>query len=157
MTNQHAPSTGQQQQQQQQQQQVLVTHAAAPVCCLCFVRLIADVADCNPLRRKHLVLPSFNDTAAASAANWTAAAPSRPAAAAVETPDEHAAVSYLQRAVFFDKTRMPRKPVENFWLQEPGATNQTFRDYRTKVAAYLNSTEFKQRWDALKQQVSALL
>ncbi|WIA31646.1 hypothetical protein OEZ86_002526 [Tetradesmus obliquus] len=76
------------------------------------------------------------------------------AAAAADAPDEHAAVRYLQRAVFYDKTRLPRKPVENYWLPEAGAKNQTFRDYRSKVAAYLNSTEFKQRWDALKQQTT---
>jgi hypothetical protein len=123
---------------------------------LCFVLLCAsaDGSECNPLRLKHLRLPSDNGTAAVSSANGTAATPSSPAAAAVEAPDEHAAVRYLQRAVFYDKTRMPRKPVENFWLPEPGAKNQTFKDYRAKVAAYLNSTEFKQRWDALKQQVS---
>jgi hypothetical protein len=105
-----------------------------------------------------LRLPSDNGTASDSLAAGTVATPSSPAAAAaaaaVEAPDEHAAVRYLQRAVFYDKTRMPRKPVENFWLPEPGAKNQTFRDYRAKVAAYLNSTEFKQRWDTLKAQVS---
>jgi hypothetical protein len=114
----------------------------------------ADGSECNPLRLKHLRLPSDNGTAANSSAAGTDATPSSPAAAAVEAPDEHAAVRYLQRAVFYDKTRMPRKPVENFWLPEPGAKNQTFKDYRAKVAAYLNSTEFKQRWDAVKQQVS---
>jgi hypothetical protein len=125
------------------------------LCMLLLLSLLADGSECNRLRLKHLVLPSDNDTAAASSTAGTAATPSSPAAAAAaETPDEHAAVRYLQRAVFYDKTCLPRKTVENYWLPEPGAKNQTFRDYRSKVAAYLNSTEFKQRWDALKQQVS---
>eukprot|EP00882_Tetradesmus_deserticola_P023409 GHRQ01025472.1.p1 GENE.GHRQ01025472.1~~GHRQ01025472.1.p1 ORF type:complete len:252 (+),score=57.51 GHRQ01025472.1:466-1221(+) len=112
-----------------------------------------DGSECGHFAFKHLQLPSDNNTATASSAAGTTATPSSPTVA-VEVPDEHAAVRYLQRAVFYDKTRMPRKPVENFWLPEAGAKNQTFKDYRSKVAAYINSTEFKQRWDALKQQTT---
>lgn len=57
--------------------------------------------------------------------------------------------------MFYDKTRLPRKPLERFWLEQTKAPNKTFEEYRDKVATYLKSSEFKQQWDALKSQVRA--
>jgi hypothetical protein len=51
-------------------------------------------------------------------------------------------------------SRPARHPVHNAILPHLTAPNKTLAEYRSKVAAYLNSTEFKQRWDALKTQVS---
>eukprot|EP00878_Enallax_costatus_P027313 GHUV01029385.1.p1 GENE.GHUV01029385.1~~GHUV01029385.1.p1 ORF type:complete len:279 (+),score=50.18 GHUV01029385.1:711-1547(+) len=63
------------------------------------------------------------------------------------------AVRYLQQVVFYDKTQTLRKPLENFWLPHTKAPNKTLEKYREKVATYLRSAEFKERWNALKLQV----
>jgi len=68
---------------------------------------------------------------------------------------ERAAVDYLANHVL--TSRPQRHPVQDAILPTLKATNKTVQQYRSSVAAYLNSTEFKQRWDALKGQVSLWL
>jgi len=70
---------------------------------------------------------------------------------------ERAAVDYLTNHVF--TSRPQRHPVTDAILPRLKATNKTVQQYRSSVAAYLNSelSEFKQRWDALKAQVSLWL
>jgi hypothetical protein len=48
---------------------------------------------------------------------------------------------------------MKRQPVDRYWLK-PSAKNKTVDEYRSMVAAYLNSTNFHKRWKSLKAQVT---
>lgn len=66
---------------------------------------------------------------------------------------ERKAVDYLVNNVL--TSRPQRHVVENAILPKLKATNKTVAEYRTKVSNYLSSSEFKQRWDALKAQVGA--
>lgn len=52
-------------------------------------------------------------------------------------------------------SRPARHRVEGAFLARLTATNKTVEQYRNKVVAYLDSPEFKQRWDALKAQVGS--
>jgi hypothetical protein len=64
---------------------------------------------------------------------------------------ERRAVDYLVNNVL--TSRPQRRPVDNVILPTLKAKNKTVEQYRSKVSAYLGSSEFKQRWDALKAQV----
>jgi hypothetical protein len=64
-------------------------------------------------------------------------------------------VRYLKRVVFADTVHVQRTPIEGYWLPQPGATDPAVAEYRNRVATYLKSAEFKQRWDALRAQVRA--
>lgn len=61
-----------------------------------------------------------------------------------------AAVTYILEHVL--NKPADRQPLRNY-LIEPTATDVTVKQYRTKVAAYLSSPEFKQRWHTLASQV----
>lgn len=72
-----------------------------------------------------------------------------------EVPSEAAqmaAVSYLTEHVL--TSRPVRHPTGNVLLPTLAASNASVKEYRDKTAAYVASDAFKQRWDALKTQVS---
>jgi hypothetical protein len=60
-------------------------------------------------------------------------------------------VSYLVDEVL--TSRPARQPLKDVLLPTLAATNISVKEYRSKVASYLDSSAFKQRWDALRQQV----
>jgi len=55
--------------------------------------------------------------------------------------------------VLSDRFARKRQPVDRYWLK-PSAKNKTVEEYRSMVAAYLNSTNFHKRWKSLKAQVT---
>lgn len=65
---------------------------------------------------------------------------------------ERAAVDYITQHVL--TSRPERHVVDNVMLSKLTAKNKTVEEYRSKVSQYLSSSGFKQRWDALKTQVS---
>lgn len=65
---------------------------------------------------------------------------------------ERRGVDYLVNNVL--TSRPQRRPVDNVILPTLKAKNKTVEQYRSKVSAYLSSSEFKQRWDALKAQTT---
>lgn len=99
------------------------------------------------------LLPSGDDAAAALTAAASAAQAAAADAAGSKTGASDESVQYLKQVVFFDKSQLPRKPLENFWLEHSNAPNKTFEVYRDKVATYLKSSDFQQRWEVLKAQV----
>eukprot|EP00775_Hariotina_reticulata_P006257 gene6257-6495_t len=59
----------------------------------------------------------------------------------------------LQDVVLADRFTSKRQPVDRYWLK-PTAKNKTVEEYRSMVAAYLNSTIFHKRWSSLKAQTN---
>eukprot|EP00878_Enallax_costatus_P030393 GHUV01033087.1.p1 GENE.GHUV01033087.1~~GHUV01033087.1.p1 ORF type:complete len:261 (+),score=87.50 GHUV01033087.1:485-1267(+) len=105
-------------------------------------------ADTSSRDRSDSTLPGGAAAVAAASDAATSAANSLAKDAANDD-----AVRYLKQVVFYDRTQIPRKPLDNYWLEHTKAPNKTFEEYRDRVATYLKSADFKQRWDALKSQV----
>ena len=61
-------------------------------------------------------------------------------------------LKYFREYVYENATAAQPGPVEGFWI-EPTAKNRTVHEYRQKVADFLKSSEFQERWKKLKEQV----
>lgn len=105
-------------------------------------------------QQRHLQLPGAASTSKQLAAASTDSSVEPQQDAASEAA-ERAAVDYLTQHVL--TTRPSRHVVDNAMLSRLTATNKTVEEYRNKVSQYLSSSEFKQRWDALKAQVKGSL
>lgn len=58
----------------------------------------------------------------------------------------------IRKLALTDATQANRTPPQTYWATAT-AGNSTFLQYRQKVAAYLKSTAFQQKWARVKQQV----
>jgi hypothetical protein len=63
-------------------------------------------------------------------------------------------LKYFREYVYENASAYQPGPVQGFWI-EPTAENRTVHEHREKVAAYLKSSEFQERWSKLKEQVGA--